>query len=130
MVICYLKNWYTKMYQGTVVNGCELGIILWTESKTHSECTFIIYSSLCSEIAGQVGNSDCHTYKGFRLLFIGYCRSLFFTWWNFPENRTWHYLAKWRIHNQRLSRIYDSLVKLEVGFSLIFCLFILLGIAQ
>jgi len=48
-----------------------------------------------------------------------------FAWWNFRENRTWHYFAKWWIREQRLSRIYDSLVKPEVGFSLFLCLFIL-----
>jgi len=48
-----------------------------------------------------------------------------FAWWNFRENRTWHYFAKWWISDQRLSRIYDSLVKPDVWFSLILCLFIL-----
>ena len=42
-----------------------------------------------------------------------------FAWWNFSENRNWHYFAKWWICDQRLSRIYDSSVKPEVGLILI-----------
>ena len=46
-----------------------------------------------------------------------------FAWWNFHENGTGHYFAKWWIRDQSLSPIYDSLAKLEVGFTIILCRF-------
>jgi len=54
-----------------------------------------------------------------------YCRSLYFRVMKFFRKPYWHYFAKWWIRDQRLSRIYDTLIKPQVWFSLILCLFIL-----